>query len=107
MISRQLELGFENRPGLGPAGRSRRRSGRAHWWFAQMRGVVNEAREWPAAFPPLPAPRPGEVPAKADAPPSGIAPPAEGPDAPDVGTDARRAETWGWKFGRARRMIWE
>ena len=58
MISRQLELGFENQPGLKPAGRSRGRSSRANWWFERMRGVVNHARDWPPASPPAKAPRP-------------------------------------------------
>ena len=47
MISRQLELGFENQAGLRTAGRRRGRTSRAHWWFEQMRGVVNHARDWP------------------------------------------------------------
>jgi hypothetical protein len=66
MVSRQLELGFENRPGFKPAGRSRGRSDRAHYWFERMRGVVDEARDWPPEFPPLHAPRPDEVPASAN-----------------------------------------
>ncbi len=49
MISRQLELGFENRPGLRRRHRPRSRSYRAHWWFENMRGVVDTARDWPAA----------------------------------------------------------
>ena len=48
MVSRQLELGFEREPGFKPAGRSRRRSGRANWWFEQMRGAVNHAGDWSA-----------------------------------------------------------
>ena len=48
MISRQLELGFENRPGMRRRHRPRSRSYRAHWWFENMRGVVDTARDWPA-----------------------------------------------------------
>jgi len=47
MISRQLELGFESRPGMRLLRRSRSRSYRAHWWFENMRGVVDTARDWP------------------------------------------------------------
>ena len=53
MVSRQLELGFEQRPVLKSAGRARRRSNRANWWFEQMRGAVSHADDWPAA--PMPA----------------------------------------------------
>jgi hypothetical protein len=107
MVSRQLELGFENRPGLKPAGRSRGRSGRANYWFERMRGVVNEARDWPPASPPRHAPRLAEVPASAEGPSSGIAPPTAEPSPPDAGANARAPEPPRWKFGRARRMIWE
>ena len=107
MVSRQLELGFENRPGFKPAGRSRGRSGRAHYWFERMRGVVDEARDWPPEFPPLHAPRPDEVPASAKGPSSGIAPLVAEPSSPDAGANAPAREPTRWKFGRARRMIWE
>jgi hypothetical protein len=51
MGNRQLEFGFENRPQAEKARRRRRRSGRAQWWFAQMRFAVNEAHDWPPASP--------------------------------------------------------
>jgi hypothetical protein len=50
MGDRQLEFGFENRPQGKAMSRSRRRTGRAHWWFSRMRCVVNEARDWPLAL---------------------------------------------------------
>ena len=107
MVSRQLELGFENRPGFKPAGRSRGRSGRAHYWFERMRGVVDEAHDWPPEFPPLHAPRPDEIPASAKGPSSGIAPATAGSSPPEVGTNARASEPPRWKFGRASSMNWE
>ncbi len=51
MVSRQLELGFENQPGIKPARRSLGRSSRANWWFERMRGVVNHAHDWPGPSP--------------------------------------------------------
>jgi hypothetical protein len=101
MVSRQLELGFEGRPGLKPAGRSRGRSGRAHWWFDRIRGVVDEARDW------APALRPAEVPARGEAPSSGIGLPTAEPTPPDAGAKALGPEQRRWKFRRARRMILE
>jgi len=103
MINRQLELRLENGAGLKPTGRNHRRSGRARWWFARMRGAVDEARDWPVAFPPGPAPRPGEVPASADAPSMGIAPPTKRPSARDSDANAGSAEPPGWKFGLGHR----
>src|ERR1017187_10316007 len=73
MINRQLELGFENRSGLRPTGRNRRRAGRANWWFERMRGGVNHARDWPPA-PTLAKPlRPPADRASSGPPPSGVA----------------------------------
>jgi len=52
MISRQLELGLENRPVCQVESRHRGRRGRAHWWFERMRGLVDGAQDWePAALP--------------------------------------------------------
>ena len=45
MINRQLELGFASQPGIKRAGRCRRRSSRANWWFERMRGVVDEVAD--------------------------------------------------------------
>jgi hypothetical protein len=53
MISRQLELGFADQPGLRLASRRGFRSSRANWWFERMRGVVDDARDWPSALPTL------------------------------------------------------
>ena len=33
-----------------PASRRRDRASRDHWWFEQMRGAVNGARDWEAAL---------------------------------------------------------
>jgi hypothetical protein len=108
MIRRQLELGFENQPGLKAAGQSRGRSSRAEWWFERMRGVVNHAREWPPVPPPPKAPRPPAGQTSAKPPPSGAAPQTLDSSPPAARTNAppdpgpRR-----WKFSRARRLIWE
>ena len=108
MISRQLELGFENQPGLKPACRSRGRSSRANWWFEQMRGVVSEAREWPPASPPAKAPRPTASRVGSGPPPSGVAPRALSAGPPAPGAEAPSTpEPRRWKFSRARRLIWE
>ena len=108
MISRQMELGFENQPGLKPGGGSRGRSGRANWWFERMRGVVNHAREWPPVPPPAEATRPTAGRNGSVLPPSGTRPRASmaGPaiteaDAPSTPEPHR------WKFSRTRRLIWE
>jgi len=108
MISRQLELGFENQPGLKPANRSGNRSSRANWWFDRMRGVVNHAGEWPPARPPAKTPPPPAVSASAGPPASEVVrqpAPASPPE-----TEANSPSTLGtprWKFGRARRPILE
>jgi hypothetical protein len=51
MLSRQMELGFQNQQGLRRAGRRQGRSRRADWWFEHIREVVNDARDWPPAQP--------------------------------------------------------
>jgi hypothetical protein len=59
MLSRQMELGFQNHQGLRRAGRRQGRSRRADWWFEHIRAVVNDARDWPPAQPKTtPAQRP-------------------------------------------------
>ena len=107
MINRQLELGFENRTGLRPGSRRQGRSRRAHLWFERMRGVVDEAHDWPSAYPPRCTPLPGEATAPPGLSPSGAAlqgasagPVAAGGNSP--GQEPRR-----WNFGRARRPVWE
>jgi hypothetical protein len=85
MIRRQLELGFENQPGLKPAGRRRGRSSRAHWWFERMRGVVNHAGDWPpvsplAEAPLLPAERASSGPEPSEAAPRASVPVPPGTD---------------------------
>ena len=108
MINRQLELGFENRSGLRPTGRNRRRSGRANWWFERMRGVVNHARDWPPAPPLAKTLRPPADWVSSGAPPSGVAGQARGSSVPSTGANAlTNSEPHRWKFSRARRLIWE
>lgn len=52
MLNEQIELGF----GIVSTSRPRRpRAHRAHWWFDQMRALVDHACDWP------PAPEPGPV----------------------------------------------
>jgi hypothetical protein len=108
MISRQLELGFENQAGLRTAGRRRGRTSRAHWWFEQMRGVVNHARDWPPADLPEIPDRPDPLPADSPNPsretvprtsalsPPGIQPPAR------TGREPRRS-----RLRRSRGLMWE
>ena len=45
----QLELGFGGRRNRGAA--RQRRSQRAHWWFAHMRRVVDQAVAWRSTVP--------------------------------------------------------
>ncbi len=91
MISRQLQLRLENQPGMKPQSRQRRRTSRAHWWFDKMRGVVDDARDWPTA-----------------APSSGPALPAADNPAPATEDHAPSAPPpYRWKFTRARQMRWE
>jgi hypothetical protein len=108
MISRQLDLGFENQPGLKPAAQNQGRSNRANWWFERMRGVVTHARDWPPAPPPAEAPRPPVAGASSGPPPSGAAPQASSSVPPGTGTNApSTSEPRRWKFSRTRRLIWE
>ena len=108
MVSRQLELGFEHQPGFQPTGRSRSRSSRANWWFEQMRGLVNHARDWPPAQPRTTTPRP-------PAGPTGSGPPSRtnvirtpSPAAPNASINSHTArDVSRWKFSRAKRLIWE
>ena len=91
MISRQLRLHFDNQPGRQSPGPGRHRRGRAHWWFEKMRGIVENAPDWPSAAPPSepapPATTTSPSPSRADVSPS---PPA-----------------YRWKFSRARQVRWE
>lgn len=50
----QMELGFAARRARAMSSartRRQRRAQRAHWWFQQMRRVVDRARDWQAAPP--------------------------------------------------------
>jgi len=57
MMSRQLELEIGQIRGALPAGVRQRRRTRAHWWFEQMRQVVDRAFDWQ----PTPEPRPRQT----------------------------------------------
>lgn len=50
---KQLELGFSGLPPRAIAGREGRIA-RAHWWFARMRNIVEQAMDWSAAAGPRP-----------------------------------------------------
>jgi hypothetical protein len=89
MVSRQLELGLGTQSARQPAGRRRRGSGRAEWWFERMRGTVNRAVDWePAPLPPEGS-RPTAVQADSDPSSSRNAPPtsSNGPAAAGVQSD--------------------
>lgn len=52
MMNTQLELGINNSRASLPAAIRQRRRVRAHWWFEQMRQVVDRAFDWqPAQMP--------------------------------------------------------
>jgi len=85
MISRQLNLRLENQSSLNSQHPGRRRSGRAHWWFEKMRGIVDHAPDWPPA-----APSSEPAPPAATTPPPAIE--ANVPSAP---------RPYRWKFSRA------
>jgi hypothetical protein len=53
MNKQQLEMTFEGAGKSSSLDRRQRRQNRAHWWFAQMRRVVNQALDWK----PVPAAR--------------------------------------------------
>ena len=102
MIDRQLELGFENEPGLKSGLRNRRRSSRANWWFDRMRGEVNHAHDWPAS--PPEEPRSNAVQANSGAPPSVTAFRTLRPGTPADAADPESApESPRWRFGSGRR----
>lgn len=46
MNTTQLEITLKVRPCLRSAVRRQHRMTRAHWWFAQMRRVVDQAGTW-------------------------------------------------------------
>jgi hypothetical protein len=108
MVSRQLELGFENQPGLRPPNRPRGRSSRTSWWFEQMHGVVNSAHERAPAPEPQPVPRPlappleDSVPAAEAIPRSAGTVPAVPPPRHHLPEQVPR-----WRFARSRRLLWE
>jgi hypothetical protein len=45
----QMELGFETANRCPRVAQRDRRQNRAHWWFGQMRQVVDRAFEWEPA----------------------------------------------------------
>jgi hypothetical protein len=108
MISRQLEMRFQNQPGHRPAGRSRGRPNGANGWFGRMRDVVDQARDWPPAPPPVEAPRPPARWASAGPPLAEANPRASGSVPLATGANAlSTSEPHRWRFSRARRLIWE
>lgn len=56
ILNQQLELGFAGNRAIRLTARQRR-MGRASWWFARMREVVEGAFEWQ----PAPSPRPEQI----------------------------------------------
>jgi len=54
MKKEQIEMSLENRPRLRPAIGRQRRLRRAHWWFQQMREVVDRALDRDPAPPARP-----------------------------------------------------
>ena len=108
MVSRQLELGFANQPGLRPAGRGRGRSNRARWWFEQMREVVNHAHDWPPADLPANPVRPAVVPHVSALAPPGTPVRTSAPSPPARMVDPHAApETHRCRSRRTRRLVWE
>ena len=57
MMSRQLELEIGQVRATPPASARQRRRTRAHWWFEQMRQVVDRAFDWQ----PAPEPRARQI----------------------------------------------
>jgi hypothetical protein len=51
MDRKQLEMKLQSPLALRRAGRCRRRTTRARWWFDQMRQAADEATNWPAPQP--------------------------------------------------------
>jgi hypothetical protein len=108
MVNRQLELGLGNPACCATAGRRRRRGSRAHWWFEQMRGLVNNAPDWEPAAPPEQAPRPTAVQAESDPLDSGGAARTTSPGPPTAISGSEPAlKAPRWKFARTRRLLWE
>ena len=56
-MKEQIELSFETARRLRSARPRTRRPSRAHWWFSQMRRVVDGAFDWQSG----PAPRPEQT----------------------------------------------
>ncbi len=54
----QLEISFNGTYSFRPVTRRQKRMARAHWWFGQMRQVVNRALDWEPAH----EPRPEQIP---------------------------------------------
>ena len=61
MFDGQMELAFENLRQRQPSSNPRRR-GRAHWWFSQMRQIVDRAIDRAPAPEPRPEPLPQREP---------------------------------------------
>jgi hypothetical protein len=108
MISRQLELGLENQPGMRPVRPRRSRSNRAHWWFEKMHGAVEQARDWPPDVP-SPGNSRGGVSPTAAGPPASDGQPRRPASAPQAAPgDARAAAgPYRWRFIRSRQLTWD
>ena len=50
----QLEISFDGTCSFRPVTHRQKRMARAHWWFSQMRLVVNRAIDWEPAGEPRP-----------------------------------------------------
>ena len=56
-MKEQIEMSFESARKFRRAPARTRRPSRAHWWFSQMRRVVDQAFDWQSA----PSPRPEQT----------------------------------------------
>ena len=54
MKKQQMELSFDSSHAFRPAIRRQRKSRRAHWWFEQMRHIVDRTLDRQPASPPRP-----------------------------------------------------
>jgi len=57
MTKQQMELSFNNATAFRPSIRRHRKSRRSHWWFQQMREIVDRAFD----HRPAPLPRPEQI----------------------------------------------
>ena len=103
MISRQLELGFQQPPRMHSVRQTVRRSSRAQWWFEKMHGAVEDAREWPTTVKVSKPQPPVAAPPNFRAPSSGLIHRSQGRRR----TDRAPGSAYRWGFSRIRRLVWE